>query len=215
MVASLWGPAGSPAGPSGTVRLRRFSGKPGTVCDDGPTGSATKPERPMPRSRLIIIVVVIAVASASAASSPTTRSCAATAPRLLRSRPRCQRGSAAATSASPARAPPRQPDRRAPPRPRASTGASRAPGTSPTGSVGRVSRPRAAGQLVRRERCGRPHGPGDRLDHARDVRVDDEPDRGVADGRHDLDHLGQVAARQPAARPRASRPTPSRRRRSS
>ena len=63
----------------------------------------------------------------------------------------------------------------------------------------RIPRPRATGRPLGRERCGRPDGPGDGLDHDRDVRVDLDPDRGIAVGRHDLDHLGQVAARQPAA----------------
>ena len=75
----------------------------------------------------------------------------------------------------------------------------------------RLPRPRAAGQPARRERCGRADRPGHRLHHARVLRLDDDPDGRRADRRHDLHHLGQVAARQPHARRRApDRPVPDR-----
>ena len=68
----------------------------------------------------------------------------------------------------------------------------------------RLPRPRAARQPAGRERRGRSHGQGHRLDHHRYLRHGDDPDRRVAQRRHDQPGLGQDDARQPPS-PRGPR----------
>ena len=146
----------------------------------------------MTRSRLVVVAAAVVVAvvvggfvaydqvlrgdSAAALTLPT----ASTAP------PASPAASAAASAAAASRCP-------SPRRPRPGwTARSRAPGPWPTDSVGRLPRPRAARQPLGRERRRRSDRRGDRLDHRRVQRVDDDPDRGVTDGRHDVHHLGRV-----------------------
>ena len=131
-------------------------------------------ESPMTRSRLIIaaaaVIVAVAVGgfivydqvlrgdSAAALALPTA-STASSAPAA---------SAAAAASGAPA----------------ASAGTSAASDRRRRGHLERggrqrrrLPRPRAARQPAGRERRGRSHGPGHRLDHARDLRDGDDPDR--------------------------------------
>ena len=195
--------------------LRRFSGllqhkQSGSTGSDG----SRLPEAESPNARLAsrhrVVAILAVVIGGFVAYDQVLRgdsAAALTLPRRDREPGRHDR------------TPPRPPPRQAapPPRPAPARRRWRCRGHLDRGRRQRrgLPRPRAARQPAGRERRGRTDGPGDRLDHRRDVRRDDDdPDRGDPDRGHDQPEPRTNRGATTGCATKVSRPTRSRPRRS-